>query len=279
MVNAISSGVAFAAAKMMSPSFSRSSSSTTTTALPAAMSAIARSTESNRTPISELPFGGRVAETDQPLDVLGDDVDLEVHGVTGLLEAERGAGEGLRDQRDDEALVLELGDGQGDPVDGDGSVEHDVAPDVRGQRDLDEVPVFTGRAADDRARGVDVPLDNVPPEAGLWCAGALEVDAVPDRERTQGGLVQCHLHDVGGEGPVAERGDRQAAAVHSDRVAEGGAGGCDRALDGQPDGVGQLFEDGDRAELLDDSGEHVSSPLLVDRAARCGERLETSVAA
>ena len=48
IVNAISSGVALAAAKMMSPSFSRSSSSTTTTALPAAMSAIARSTLSRR---------------------------------------------------------------------------------------------------------------------------------------------------------------------------------------------------------------------------------------
>ena len=50
IVNAISSGVALLAAKMMSPSFSRVSSSTTTTALPAAMSAIARSMLSSRTP-------------------------------------------------------------------------------------------------------------------------------------------------------------------------------------------------------------------------------------
>jgi hypothetical protein len=38
------------AAKMMSPSFSRVSSSTTITALPAAMSATARSIESSRMP-------------------------------------------------------------------------------------------------------------------------------------------------------------------------------------------------------------------------------------
>ncbi len=44
IVNARSAGVALLAAKMMSPSFSRSASSTTTTARPAAMSAIARST-------------------------------------------------------------------------------------------------------------------------------------------------------------------------------------------------------------------------------------------
>src|SRR5262249_5244143 len=41
------SGVAFSAAKIRSPSFSRSSSSMTMTALPAAMSATALSTESN----------------------------------------------------------------------------------------------------------------------------------------------------------------------------------------------------------------------------------------
>src|SRR4051794_38053469 len=46
-MKATSSGVAFSAAKIRSPSFSRSSSSMTTTALPAAMSATALSTESN----------------------------------------------------------------------------------------------------------------------------------------------------------------------------------------------------------------------------------------
>ena len=48
------SGVAFSAAKIRSPSFSRSSSSMTTTALPAAMSATARSTESNLVIVATL---------------------------------------------------------------------------------------------------------------------------------------------------------------------------------------------------------------------------------
>jgi len=46
-MNATSSGVAFSAAKIRSPSFSRSSSSMTTTAFPAAMSATALSTVSS----------------------------------------------------------------------------------------------------------------------------------------------------------------------------------------------------------------------------------------
>src|SRR5215212_3627402 len=58
-MNATSSGVAFSAAKMRSPSFSRSSSSMTTTALPAAMSATARSTESNLVMFATLAGSGR----------------------------------------------------------------------------------------------------------------------------------------------------------------------------------------------------------------------------
>jgi hypothetical protein len=45
-MNAINSGVASSAAKIRSPSFSRSSSSMTTTARPDLMSAMARSIES-----------------------------------------------------------------------------------------------------------------------------------------------------------------------------------------------------------------------------------------
>ncbi len=51
-MNASSSGVALEAAKTRSPSFSRSSSSTTSTALPARMSARARSIESNSNRVS-----------------------------------------------------------------------------------------------------------------------------------------------------------------------------------------------------------------------------------
>ncbi len=56
MVKAISSGVAAEAAKTMSPSFSRSSSSTTITARPRAMSAIARSTGSRTSSASVVPL-------------------------------------------------------------------------------------------------------------------------------------------------------------------------------------------------------------------------------
>src|SRR6185295_10517867 len=91
-MNAISSAVACSAAKIRSPSFSRSSSSTTITGRPAAMSATARSMSSN------------TALSQHLLDVLGDDVDLEVHRVAGGLDAEHGRLERRRDQPDAELL-------------------------------------------------------------------------------------------------------------------------------------------------------------------------------
>src|SRR5699024_5765168 len=130
IVNAISSGVALAAAKMMSPSFSRSSSSTTTTALPAAMSATARSTESRRTstpdaPPCSLPPCSDTCSTSlrkihrtvgqQFLHVLGDDVGLQVDLVTGPPAAERRAGERLRDQAHREPVRPGTHHGEADP--------------------------------------------------------------------------------------------------------------------------------------------------------------------
>ncbi len=117
IVNAISSGVALLAAKIRSPSFSRVSSSTTTTALPAAMSSIARSTLSSLTVMSLLLRVGANELLQVLGDVLGDHVDLEVDPVTGLAEAEGGAGERLGDQADREPVGARLDDGEADAVD------------------------------------------------------------------------------------------------------------------------------------------------------------------
>src|SRR6202171_4318169 len=148
-MNATSSGVAFSAAKIRSPSFSRSSSSMTTTALPAAISATARSTESSLVICATLagcrgnhrqrfqykpparsdycqPLWVRLPH--QSFDVLRDDVDLEVdrradrRGAQGAL-LQRGL-----DQRHLEPVMTQIGDGQRHPVDGDRPLLDDVKP-------------------------------------------------------------------------------------------------------------------------------------------------------
>src|SRR4029078_10461444 len=86
IMNAIASGVMASAAMMRSPSFSRSASSTTITSFPRAMAATAFSISVNGI---SFPFSGG----EQAFDVLGEHVDLEVHGVAGLLGAQRGDGQ------------------------------------------------------------------------------------------------------------------------------------------------------------------------------------------
>src|SRR4051812_38234425 len=124
-MNATSSGVAISAAKIRSPSFSRSSSSTTMTALPAAMSLIARSMPvSGSSPARGAEVSGSLivagigrsghdeedslgtTASDHLLDVLGDHVDLEVDRVADRLGPEHGQLERRRDQAHAERVVV-----------------------------------------------------------------------------------------------------------------------------------------------------------------------------
>src|ERR1700709_2033743 len=116
-MNAISSGVASSAAKMRSPSFSRSSSSMTTTALPDLTSAIARSTESRRRELvmrrrsrsrttgrglwRPQRSGGRsLSGLHQSGDVLGEHVHLQVDSIAGFAPTQGGGAQGLGDEPD-----------------------------------------------------------------------------------------------------------------------------------------------------------------------------------
>src|SRR5437016_3889790 len=100
-MNASSSGVAISAAKIRSPSFSRSSSSTTTTGRPAAMSAIARSIPAMSGLLTGclLRTGGQMRRGEF-LHVLRQHVHLEVDQITRLAHAERGQLQRGRDQAD-----------------------------------------------------------------------------------------------------------------------------------------------------------------------------------
>src|SRR4051812_31850597 len=122
-MNATSPSVAYSAAKIRSPSFSRSSSSTTITGRPAATSAIARS----------MSFS--IAASEHLLDVLGDHVDLEVDRVADRLGAQDGEFEGGRDQADAERVGGDVHDGERDTVDGDRALLDHVPGQFRRQRE------------------------------------------------------------------------------------------------------------------------------------------------
>src|SRR3954454_659777 len=121
--NAIFSGVANSAAMIRSPSFSRSSSSTTTTISPLPMAAMASS-------ISAKPMSGPFLPRQEAFDVLRGDVHLEVDDGTGALVSERGDVCGVRDECDGEAVVEHVDDGEAHAVHVDRALLDDVAEQV-----------------------------------------------------------------------------------------------------------------------------------------------------
>ena len=228
-MNATSSGVAFSAAKIRSPSFSRSSSSMTTTALPAAMSAIARSTESslvivaitasgrpcvggpsNRSTYLAMTSTSRL--TGVPTAALPSVVSCSVVGISDDLEP----------------VLAEPRHRQGDPVDGDRALLDDVAGHGGGQRDPHHLPVLRRRPREHVPGAVDVALHDVAPEPAVERGGPLEVDLAAHADRGEAGPVERLGHDVGAEGTVGEHvDDGQTHAVDRDGVAVAGVGGDD----------------------------------------------------
>src|SRR5581483_8614491 len=148
--NAIFSGVTCSAAMMRSPSFSRSSSSTTMTISPRPTAATAFSISANG---MSAPLGLSLHQT---LDVFCNHVDLQVDPVADGTTTQGRDLHGVRDHRHAELVVGGGNDGEAAPVDGDRALLHDVPA----QRRRDPDPEVR-RASHDHAHAVHVALHHV----------------------------------------------------------------------------------------------------------------------
>src|SRR4051794_30609773 len=243
----IASGVMNCAAMTRSPSFSRSSSSTTTTIRPEAMSSRASSIVANCT-------SARVGN--ELLQIFGEDVHLEIDGSPLPCATQRRALQRLRDQRDREPVVADLRHGERDAVDGDRPLLDDIAQQRRlGVDDHDAgEPVLAHLAHN--AEAVDVALHDVTAQAVGGAQRQLEVDRRARLHFAERRPAQRLVHHIGAEELPPAHADRgQAHAVDRHRVALAQLGRQRRA-DAQPDAVGVLVDTVDRAEILDKPGEH-----------------------
>src|SRR5256885_9154476 len=111
----MASGVTFSAATMRSPSFSRSSSSTTITSRPAWISSRASSIVANA-----------VIRLQQTLDILGDHVVFQVHPISRFYALQVCIVERVRNNRDGKRIRASLRHSQADAVYGDGSLFNNV---------------------------------------------------------------------------------------------------------------------------------------------------------
>src|SRR5438034_5776064 len=257
------SGVTVSAAVMKSPSFSRSSSSTTMIILPAAMSARASSMVAKLIALLSLirrlegRFGHALSQ--EGLHVLGENIDLEVDDVAGRLGVQRRRAERVRDERHTEGTrLLQARHRETHAVHRHRSFLHKIAPECCGSLDPHDDRALLGIEGPDKARPVDVALDDVAPEAAASRDGALEVDRAPGTQGAEGGPGQGLLRQLGGEGDlVAQVGklhDGQADAVDGDRVPD--AEVAEPAGDLEP----QARCGRDPAYLLHDAGKHLGAP-------------------
>src|SRR4051812_15274418 len=228
----IASGVTNWAAMTRSPSFSRSSSSTTTTILPPAMSSRASSMVANSTSVRLVG--------NELLHVLGEDIDLEIDGSPLRRAAQRRALERLRDQRDREPVVADLGHGQRHAVDGDRPLLHDVAQQAGLGVDADDPrEALLAHLAHD-AETVDVALDDVTAEAVGGAQRQLQVDRRAGLDVPERRAAQRLVHHVGAEQlAAAHPHGGQADAVDGHRVALAQLRG-ERRAHAEPDAVGVL---------------------------------------
>ena len=151
-----------------------------------------------------------------------------------------------------------MGDGERDPVDGDRALLDDVCRQAGWEREVDRLPTVPGRARRDGGGAVDVALDDVAAEPAVGGHRALEVDAVARSERAQAAAGERLGHDVDREAGRVVLGHGEADAVDGDGGAVRRVADDEGSVDAQHGRVGAVLDRRDGAQLLDDSGEHVS---------------------
>src|SRR5262245_46604172 len=270
------SGVTLSAAMTRSPSFSRSSSSTTTRIRPARISSTPSSIVTKSRLLSSLtwvPSPGTTSSGDSmsprsshplasnresPLDVLADHIHFQVYSLSGFPSPEGGLAERVRNQHDLEGGAVEGCHGQAHAVHGDRALRDEE----RGERvvlaahsEPRRVP-FPGQPRD-QTHPIHVTLHKVSSHETTEAQGAFEVHTVPLCEVGQRGPGQRFRPEVEPDPIRRALDDGQADAVH------GNAGPLGRVVEHQvrADDEPRPPALHDPPHLFDQSCEH---------AGRCG---------
>ena len=248
-MNASSSGVACSAAKIRSPSFSRSSSSTTMTALPAAMSLIARSMSSSMAALRSI-FSTYLAMTStsrftgSPTALAPSTVSLSVVGISPTLN-------------DSSSTAMTVSDTPSTVIE---PFSTTYFASSGGSEKRSTSHSSAGSRAMIRADPVDVALHQVPAEPAADGRGAFQVDRAARGQHAERRAAQGLAHHVGGEDAVDVVDDGQADAVDRDRVAVPRVRGDHGPAHGDDGRVAaRVGEVGDLTQFLDDAGEHQDS--------------------
>src|SRR5438477_11791036 len=228
-MNATCSGSQSSAAIVRSPSFSRSSSSTTMTMRPRLMSSIASGTVANGAGVTTLGRGvGLVRRgfislslevasrlSEGAAHVLREYVGFEVDELPGTQRSQSRPLGGMWDERDLEERLAQRGDRERDAVDGDETLVHHVAGLVGGESEPQPCrPAALLFACEQLGRRVDVALHEVTAERRRRRRGALEVHACTAHRPPQRRASERLRDEIHGKPARVALDDRQAGPSH-----------------------------------------------------------------
>src|SRR5712691_1769489 len=279
-MNATCSGPASSAAIVRSPSFSRSSSSTTMTIFPRRMSSIASATVANGpgggttlgrlgaarfTLLTVSSLGSRSRLLDEALDVLGQHVGFDVDEVARGERAQCRALGGVRDERDLEEGLAKPRDRQRYAVERDESLHHDVAGEAFGKCEAEAGRTATFLAASDQLAGrIDMSLHEVAAQRRRRRGRRLEIHARPADRTSERGPRERLRDEVDREPVRVAFHDREARARDVDARFDGQILRDARRRDLEPQTRRIRSGVTDHSDLPDDAGEH-----LAERSFQC----------
>src|SRR5512143_2422801 len=267
----IASGVTNSAARVRSPSFSRSSSSTSMTILPSRMSARASSIFESGIPAP--PFL-RISVIFQKIqrdaaptafealeDVFPDDVGFEVDPLPRPHDTKGRSFEGDRDDGQFDSVPADGADRKTDAVDGHRPLVNHELHYRRIGLDM-EYPGFPHRADfPDHARTVHVAIADVPPQPSREGERALQVDSRPGAHAAERRLRERLLRGVRGERPRPFPRHGQAYPRDGDGIPLSDRVHRQVRFHRNRRPRPQRRQGGDRPHILDYSGEHRRSSV------------------
>src|SRR5688500_1390050 len=244
----IASGVIFSAAIVRSPSFSRSSSSTTITMRPARTASIACSMGAK----GPLGLASLMERLD---DILPNYVAFDVDAVARPERGERRVRHGVRHDLKSGVPVVQPRDREGNTVNRERAFLDDKARQLGRQVDDEPVVIAFARKHGDRADAVHVALDDVAAEASVSGERALEIDAHAGDKMAQRRHAQRRGRDIGEESVAGGIDGRETHAVDGNALAR-----RQRAPEPRADAEAQTSADAIRAEhfadVFNQPGEH-----------------------
>lgn len=153
--------------------------------------------------------------------MLGEQVELEVHARSDPDMVQIRHLVGVGDDPKDEAIPVQLGHGEADPVDADGALVNDEAGEFARQGDGEPVVLTDALVSGHLDAGVDMPLHEMAAEPVANAEGTLEIDGITRFQIPEIGEAQGLVEEVETHRPVLHFRDGEAGPVVGDTLPEG----------------------------------------------------------